>query len=496
MRNLDLWLEYVETQETMPLFSREPKEFAVPRLDDLVLDSCFSHLLEIIKSQDLSMLETLEFAHDYQNLFDLAQRIEAKTFLLQCFEYILERSSYFRLDFIDLFHLMVTQLRQLPSLAVILGKWLTRQDNNEQYSTLFEIALVPILQAFILSASSMDNLIVAPLKCLLIKAPSGSLSISSLSTIMELIALTVRSTELAFDILVGCLEPQCERLVGGEPLVAYYLFRQMAAIVMDHIDEVTQAGKSRPDLLELSSCDKKEIDGYSIVEISFRIDAPGGTPKLSSHVRFTTASRPTNQPLAAAYSVDAIVTLSEAGRARFKCFRPLPVYFQQCSWTMEDLGPFTTTKTMMEAVSNLCLQQESACGVSSYILGTEAAQIPLPEASRFAWEPIKRLNKSQNAAVRAALSNSLVCLQGPPGTGKTETIVEMICALQETYHTARFLIAAPTHNAVDNVMRRYLKRLQEQSITSRPNVPTPLRVSTEVSINMHAATQLTSYDID
>jgi regulator of nonsense transcripts 1 len=45
--------------------------------------------------------------------------------------------------------------------------------------------------------------------------------------------------------------------------------------------------------------------------------------------------------------------------------------------------------------------------------------------------------------------------------------------------TARILVTAPTHNAVDNVMRRYIQRIQWQSL-ARKVQPKVLRVSTEV----------------
>ncbi|KAJ4268109.1 hypothetical protein NW764_014605 [Fusarium oxysporum] len=77
-----------------------------------------------------------------------------------------------------------------------------------------------------------------------------------------------------------------------------------------------------------------------------------------------------------------------------------------------------------------------------------------------------------------ALNSCLLCLWGPPGTGKTETIVEMIYALQTADPKARVLVTVPTHNVVDNMMRRYIPRLQKQPF-ARKTQPDLVRVSTE-----------------
>jgi hypothetical protein len=44
----------------------------------------------------------------------------------------------------------------------------------------------------------------------------------------------------------------------------------------------------------------------------------------------------------------------------------------------------------------------------------------------------------------------------------------------------RILVTAPTHNAVDNVMRKYLDEAAKDRLLGGAN-PLPLRVSTDVS---------------
>jgi hypothetical protein len=63
------------------------------------------------------------------------------------------------------------------------------------------------------------------------------------------------------------------------------------------------------------------------------------------------------------------------------------------------------------------------------------------------------LNSEQRAAVAGAVATPhLFCIQGPPGTGKTTVICEIIQHLIR--RGERILLAAPTHVAVDEVLRR------------------------------------------
>ncbi|QPC63300.1 hypothetical protein HYE67_005531 [Fusarium culmorum] len=136
-----------------------------------------------------------------------------------------------------------------------------------------------------------------------------------------------------------------------------------------------------------------------------------------------------------------------------------------------------TRSEFIDAVKGLCICREDYCGVADIIFGLQSATT-LPQVEVI-YTKVDKLNESQNKAIQLALESSLLCLWGPPGTEKTETIVEMICALQIANEKARVLVTAPTHNAVNNVMRRYIKRIQEQPLAqkSEPNI---LRVSTEV----------------
>ncbi|OBS20006.1 hypothetical protein FPOA_11728 [Fusarium poae] len=476
MRNLDLWLEQIDTTEILPLFSEEPKVYSVPDRSNVLSTSDPSWLINIVKCNDFALLLSLESADQYHQVFTAVRKANDTGFLLQCFEHILGNIKDCTVDSKQVLNVMIEMLLTDPGLAISFTSFLSdaRTDKDQELVELVEASLLPILRAFVLSSNAMGNLILEPLKAIVSNISPGSLSSSDMAELLELAALTLRSTDLALDLFLDILQPNALRFMTADSEVVKYLLRNLMGIAVEHVEEANAEAKRLPGLLELK-LSPKDKDG-SLVDIDFRIDLTG-TPKQGSHVRLTTASLPSNVLVGSNYSIDALVVFAETGRARFKCLHPLPAYFAECSWVLEDCGPFVTCKSMIDAVKDLCIYREECCGVSDIIFGLHST-ISLPQPEEI-YSKVDKLNESQNKAIQLAVDSSLLCLWGPPGTGKTETIVEMICALQIANEKARVLVTAPTHNAVDNVMRRYIKRIQEQPLT-RKTQPNVLRVSTEV----------------
>ncbi|KAF4959413.1 hypothetical protein FSARC_10738 [Fusarium sarcochroum] len=476
MRNLDLWLEYVETTEKLPLFPQEAREYSISDSNDTVSSSDLSWLVEIVTHNGLALLTRLESVDQYKQVFTAVRSTNDKGFLLQCFEHILGNIDNTVIEAKTILQTMIEFLALEPTMAVTFVRFFASpgMGENQYLAVLLESWLLPILRAFVLSANTMNHLILEPLKTIFSNIPPGSLSSSDITDLIELVALTIRSTDLALDLLLDCFQHEAPQFMLAEPHVVRYLLRNLTAIALDHIEEANNVAKRHQGLLDLKLYPKAK-DG-DVVEIEFRIDTTG-TPRTSSHVRLTTASLPSNMLVSSHYSMDALVVFSETGRARCKCLHPLPPYFTACSWVLEDCGPWVTTKSMIDAVKGLVTLQEDCCGVASMVLGNPPPSLMLQSSDR-AWDDIPRLNVSQNKAIKLALNNSLLCLWGPPGAGKTETIVEMLCALQTTNEDVRVLVTAPTHNAVDNLMRRYIQRLQRQHLAKKSQ-PNALRVSTE-----------------
>lgn len=85
------------------------------------------------------------------------------------------------------------------------------------------------------------------------------------------------------------------------------------------------------------------------------------------------------------------------------------------------------------------------------LLGEEPPQFTASKP----WQPLNKLDESQQAAVDLALSaEDFAIIHGPPGTGKTTTIVELI--RQAIRRGERVLACAPSNLAVDNILERLL----------------------------------------
>jgi regulator of nonsense transcripts 1 len=138
---------------------------------------------------------------------------------------------------------------------------------------------------------------------------------------------------------------------------------------------------------------------------------------------------------------------------------------------------------MFDAVKKFGTLGNSCCGIADQIVGTRnPSEVAIESKPGTDLKLPNNLNDSQCAAVEAAQHSRLLCLWGPPGTGKTQTIVAIIRMLQTTTES-RLLVSAPTHNAVDNVMRRYLSQVGREGELGSSQL-SPLRVSTEVKESM------------
>ncbi|KAK3903257.1 RNA dependent RNA polymerase-domain-containing protein [Staphylotrichum tortipilum] len=467
MRTVDLWLEHIDTETRLPLFDREVEEYTIPKLSDVDWDSEPEYIVQIAKRQNLKAFQELETPTQFTEVFTWLLERDQRHLLLRSFDYLLASMRNKELENIkpgDLLPEMMGFLRTAPFLAISFGRMeqIAAEDDEhlDGIRTSLEVYAVEILRAYVLCANEAQELVLAPLQSFLSRV--RGLTLSSFAELVELVALSVRQPELAMDMLLQCFERESTRLLSARPALVRHFVRNTIAITLDHIGEVSEDSKKRRDLLNLKLLPKGR-DGYQTVEIVFRIDSAGGTPENAAHVRLTAATVPANAPLAKPYSIDALVIHSEQGLARFQCFHPLPPFYERCPWKLEYCGSFTTAKTMFDAVCEFATTFEDCCQVANQVL---LGDVP-------------RTLDDQNAAVQAALNSPLTCLWGPPGTGKTETIVEVIRALQTCFNKPRILVTAPTHNAVDNVMRRFLSRMKPETLAKHPHLA-PLRVSTEI----------------
>ncbi|EAQ87610.1 hypothetical protein CHGG_04229 [Chaetomium globosum CBS 148.51] len=484
MRTLDLWLEHIETETRLPLFDKEIEEYTVPSLAGVDWDSEPDHIVDIARRQDMSAFKRLETPEQFRGTFRWLLA-HSQSLLLRAFDYLLStmrNGGFVNISPSDLMPIMIAFLKSAPFLAISFGRMDAVEPGDEHIDNLqLEVWSVEILRGYILSANEAQELVLAPLRSFLSRV--RGLTFDSFANLVELAALTVRQPEIAEDILLEGFERESARLLPGRPALVRHFVHNTIAIALDHVGEASEQAKTRQDLLQLKLL-PEDRDGYQVVEIIFRIDSVGGTPENAAHVRLTAATAPANSILAKPYSIDALVIRSEQGLAQFQCFHPLPSFYERCPWKLEYCGPFTTAKTMFDAVRRFAVDFEDCCEVANQILlGDVPGSRPDLDINTkrvlHDYPHMEKLNASQNDAVQAALNSPVTCLWGPPGTGKTETIVEIIRALQICFDKPRILVTAPTHNAVDNVLRRYIGRVSATVQASNPHL-TPLRVSTEI----------------
>lgn len=475
MQALDLWLDYIETAETLPLFCQEPQPYDVATLASVDWNETSAITRRLVRDADLSVLAGPESIQYLAVTLDWLLQYDQKRLLIACYDFLLSNLGS---DQDDLgtssaqMGIMLDFLKDAPFLAVQFAG-LDAWDSN----TMAETAALTlqnrgseVLDALIVSARAAGHLVVGPFQAALRNL--DDLSLDRLAMLIELCALTIASPDLATDLLLTGLEPASQRLVGGDATIVDHFVRHAVAVALEHIAEAEEEQVARPDLLSMTVLDES-MDGYPLAEVCFRIDATRA-PENGAHVHLAVA-QPADQLPGVPVSVDAVVVLSQHGTARFQCFHPLPPFASTCSWRLTHCGSFVTTKTMLAALRAFASGDEATCGLTRQLLGLPSINSPLPVTEPIRCTPKGDLNTSQRRAVDAALTDPLVCLWGPPGTGKTQTIVEMILVLQDAFPDERILVTAPTHNAVDNVMRRYLAMRKHSK-----EEPPALRVSTEV----------------
>ncbi|KAK8041601.1 hypothetical protein PG994_014608 [Apiospora phragmitis] len=476
VKNLDLWLHYVETGEVLPLFDPDPKGYSVPTVSNVDWSDVPAHTRKLAQDGDLSVLDHMESALQLSEAFRWLHEHSCVARVLKSYDYLLSQIgdpgnspnvAEWRMD------VLLDHLRIAPFLAAKFTGLDTWSDHTLPGAIAIKLQNrgSEILKALVLSANEVAELIITPFEAALSRL--HSLSFDSFRSLVELCALTVQSPELAMDLLLQCLERESARLLYGRPAVIAHFTHNIVAVALDHVAEAQEQKVVREDLLSLKAL-QEDKEGYPLVEVPFRIDA-NGAPEASAHVRFTAASPPLNRPIAKPVSIDALVVQSQPDLAKFQCFHPLPVFLEQCSWNLTYCGSFVTSKTMLTAMRSFANLDDEVCAVAEELLGLvpSTSDSEADEFTSFDGIPRGELNASQMEAVSAALSYPLVSIWGPPGTGKTHTIVEIILGLQKTFPDERVLVTAPTHNAVDNVMRRYLGVRGNEG-------PVALRVSTEV----------------
>lgn len=121
------------------------------------------------------------------------------------------------------------------------------------------------------------------------------------------------------------------------------------------------------------------------------------------------------------------------------------------------VGTLAQLKRRQRAIDNL----RQHAGLLSAIADPDAARRDLsdePPDSDLA----KGLDSSKREAMRAMWGTQpLFTLQGPPGTGKTRLLTTCVLTLLEADESRQILVTAHSHEAINNVRRTLIKRIDE-----------------------------------
>lgn len=476
MRYLDQWLDYVDTDKdgVLPLFEPVKRDYRVPTLETIDRADIPPSVANVALDGDVSCLRKLSNSAELRRTFELLNNVNQSTRLRDvCAEMI--NISIHDTGSIDRLIASKTILHFLPQAPFLTELYLRSQLwelTMESLSGESDTVLQRLCNQLILHINRMQNL-TRPLLTIVLRELK-QISIQHLVELSELVALTVEHPEFALDVLLECIEPECSRLILATPHQSQQLVKCLSGIALDHIEEASSGRTTTQQTFDLVRDGFNE--GFEVVKTTLRIDAPGGHPRTGDHIRLIATSRPTNAPFDRPHTMDALVISSGQGIVRFRCFHQVPGFVSESAWKLRHCGSFVTSKAMFDAVAALYATKAASCRLYRQLIGTkgdargaamepELEQIPHPD-----------LNLSQNKALAAVVHYPLTLLWGPPGTGKTHTVVRILKQLLTAHPDDRFLVTAPTHNAVDNLMQRFIQE-SGPKLTKRE----PLRVSTDVS---------------
>jgi len=459
-----------------PLFDQAPREFRIPTMADTDWSECSDLVQRVARDRQFQRLREPSAPAGISELLRHTYRSHDIGLAAEIYDYLIPTGSMFSTTSCDpaLMQALLSFLVYMPANAAVFTRICPWSELPSPISQLLVRTGPKTLKCLVQCANMTGDLVLRPLE-----AVFRELTTLSAAVIQDLameIALQVRSPQLCLELFLEIFEPLSAHLMTDiSPITSGYYIRNLFGIALDHCDEADEAVSARKELWTFEETNTDVQD--CVLKSRRRIDAPR-MERLAAgdHVRFTRVSEPTNVFITRrSDSFDALVEKAEPGLVTLRCLRHPPVYIDLCSWELKHCGSFVTSRAMFDALTEMVQNGPECCGVYKQLLS-----LPSPTSSTGGQEVEYRnrpeLNESQNAAVNASLQGPLTCLWGPPGTGKTYTIVALLYSLLSLKSGERILVTAPTHNAVDNVLRKYV----ETSSSFSNTFTQPVRVSTDV----------------
>lgn len=156
MKALDLWLKFIDTEERMPLFDEEPKEYLIPKPATLDL-SCEPGYIARIAREDLSILDDVESLSDLSHIFKWLWESNAKDVLINSVNYLLDEigePDSTTLAPATVLDAIFASLENCPFLSACFAQIESWNNLPEGLVTKIENRGTEILRGFILSANN------------------------------------------------------------------------------------------------------------------------------------------------------------------------------------------------------------------------------------------------------------------------------------------------------------------------------------------------------
>ncbi|KAI0333202.1 RdRP-domain-containing protein [Cubamyces sp. BRFM 1775] len=495
----DLRFEHVQTEETLKRFEHAKTSFSYNTITDHLWgdDNLGAQLFDADAPQDrvqrtFSRLDEARLRH----YFDIAicYRVEQHVFMI--FNILLGKEDLAPED-------LSGYVGAYPSLVYcILKKHIP--EGPAPLPEAFAPLAPMILRNLIRSADAMAIAVLAALERL--THDINALDLGTYIDMLWLTTLCIRSPKLVQEVLLVLHD--CRADARNNNLIADYAHKHALGVVFDRAEDAAdtcpcdETGRpkrqsTRPTRAKLVPEESDKI----IVVAHTRIDAPTSV-RIHNHVRLQVASV---DPVAtrAPPIVDALVTRATRGEMYLTVQQPLPPEWQAVDWNIFDAGGTATAAAMLHAVRKLAELRYEACRLYNVIVGLPPSHVTAVNASTEAGEDSddgnqaaelesvsQALNVSQQKAVVLATQSPLCLIWGPPGTGKTTVVVEILGQLIRRFPDAKILMTASTHNAVDNVLERFVKYNHEHHLLEDDQI---LRAATE---SARVKKELQKYTVD
>ncbi|KAF4607757.1 hypothetical protein EYR40_000092 [Pleurotus pulmonarius] len=369
-------------------------------------------------------------------------------------------------------------LGQWPPLAFSLLKAYPPHEASQEIHEHLAGMAVPILQCMVRSANELRIAVLVGLEKLALTI--ARISLADYLDLLMLAALSIRAPQLLQEVLLVLHDAR-----PSEPLALSHAHRHGLAVSFDRAEEAAdecpcdEEGKPKrqrtpPTIVKLTA-----TETFNHVKAAIRVDDRSSGVRLHSHVRLQAASHP-DRGWVSPPIVDGIAIQSLKGELKIEVQQPLPPEATRMSWKMYNAGSIATAKAMMDALLRLATDGAESCLFHGHITGADVVGDDGETAPQgeLAGTPIEGLNRSQSDAVHAS-DAPLSLIWGPPGTGKTTVVIRILeKLLQNANNEAKILMTASTHNAVDNVLERFVILNKKAHLLTEDQI---LRVATDQS---------------